>query len=621
MVDGDQQQTSSSPTGEQILESCYEFEQLCKLLNERVKNGSDPGGSACCVVRPTEKGAQKVFDHVTGDMKADSICRLFSMTKPLTAAALLILLGRKALELDDPVSNFIPGFGKIAVQRRPPGGIGWQRKTELRNAVVRSQQVRRVGDADREQLQGLSPQEVDIVRFYCEEQGCDFVETEPGYGSIARKKDATPKPLVDPLARPMTVKMLLTHRSGLGYGPICRYEDPQTEVHRLYNRLAWDIEQKKVTSLEDWADRLAEIPLLSQPGDRTEYGYGLDVIGRIIEVVSGQSLPDFIKKEILDPLDMVDTSFAVPSEKANRLAELHWRQGKGEGKGQPAGGCLQGEESVIASGGGGVEPGKGGMVSTFSDFMKFCTMLLCKGQLPNGDQLIPLELIEDAARGDPAMVEGASGYWLLGYSFRGDGTKLMRMYFSGMANTAACVDFERRYMYVFFSQTLEGGRSAKPPSDEIERFICNAWGLEVPRQRSSNNNSGWNNNNHVSSTWGKGGGGGKGGYNNGRNWGGNNGRWSNGNWSGGYKNWKADGNSADISEEGYLSVAQLRDTAQMRIFVTRVAGALGLTVVNPGDLWGFAPFYSGEKMTQSLSRMIEELLSAPWLRAIEEEDE
>jgi len=121
---------------------------------------------------------------------------------------------------------------------------------------------------------------------------------------------------VEPARGSITFRQLLSHSSGLSYGLL----DPGTMMFEAYN-------ERKVldpsATLSDMMDRLADLPLVFDPGEGWEYSVASDVMARCIEVVSGQAFDAFIQSRILDPLGMVDTGFAVPESKRHRLAALY----------------------------------------------------------------------------------------------------------------------------------------------------------------------------------------------------------------------------------------------------------------------------------------------------------
>jgi CubicO group peptidase (beta-lactamase class C family) len=130
------------------------------------------------------------------------------------------------------------------------------------------------------------------------------------------KADAKSIADVEPAKSPITIRQLLTHTAGLSYGIF----DPGTVVFKAYNEARV---LNPLTPLTDMIDRLADLPLIYHPGTSWEYSVATDVLGRVVEVVSGQALDAFFKARIYDPLGMVDTGFFVPETKQGRLVAYY----------------------------------------------------------------------------------------------------------------------------------------------------------------------------------------------------------------------------------------------------------------------------------------------------------
>ena len=255
------------------------------------------GGAVLAILRRGETAyfeAVGYRDKAAGDaMARDAIFRIYSMTKPLTSVAAMILVERGQMLLGDPVAKYLPSFAgqQVAVQ-------------------------------------------------------------EPGAGELKLER----------VRRPATIQDLLRHTSGLIYDQLFE----TTPVKRLYREAEVSTTRE---SLADKVDRLGRLPLAHQPGEVFEYGYSTDVLGRVIEIVSGQSLDAFIAAEITGPLKMVDTAFFVPPAKIHRLAEP---VADASGKIPPL--RKVAEPPLMLSGG-------GGMVGTAADYLRFCAMLLNGGAL------------------------------------------------------------------------------------------------------------------------------------------------------------------------------------------------------------------------------------------------
>jgi CubicO group peptidase (beta-lactamase class C family) len=239
-------------------------------------------------------------------MTADTIFRLYSMSKPITSVAAMMLVEDGKLALDDPVSKYIPAFADVKV------GV--------------------------------------------------------------EKSDENQKPalVLEPLVRPITIEDLLRHTSGLTYG---FYGD--SAVRKLYaNSDLFDGDFDNAT----FAERLAKLPLAEQPGTRWDYGHSTDILGRVIEVVSGQSLYAFEKARLLDPLGMTETAFYIAdAAKRPRLAELM----PGDRFTTPIAGIREPMQPRRW------ESGGAGMVGTIRDYARFAQMLLNGGTLDGRRYLKP----------------------------------------------------------------------------------------------------------------------------------------------------------------------------------------------------------------------------------------
>lgn len=175
------------------------------------------------------------------------------------------------------------------------------------------------------------------------------------------KKEIT----LEPAKRPMTVRDLLRHTSGLVYPP--QYTD--TAINRLYNKAVFDRDK----TLADFVASLADLPLAHQPGEVWEYSWSVDVLARVIEIASGQPFDQFLQDRILGPLRMVDTGFYVPEAKLARLVDAPEPRGSPFDVTRPR---------KLLSGG-------GGLVSTAADYLRFCQMLLNGGELDGAKILTP----------------------------------------------------------------------------------------------------------------------------------------------------------------------------------------------------------------------------------------
>ncbi len=168
-----------------------------------------------------------------------------------------------------------------------------------------------------------------------------------------------------PLARPITIADLMLHTAGFSYGM------GDDAVDQIFNKhLPLEAE-----NLDGMAQRLAQVPLRSQPGDQWFYSVSIDVLGLVIERASGQPLDVFLKKRIFDPLDMKDTGFYCPAEKHDRFAALYYTEDEGlTRQNGSTGGNLFDKPTTMFSGG-------GGLVCTARDYLHFLVMISNDGEL------------------------------------------------------------------------------------------------------------------------------------------------------------------------------------------------------------------------------------------------
>jgi len=185
-------------------------------------------------------------------------------------------------------------------------------------------------------------------------------------------------PQLEPLKRPITIKHLLTHTSGLIYD----FSGGQ-ELAKLYERAdLWT-----GPGLNDFITKLGKLPLQHQPGDAFTYGVNTDVLGALIERVSGRTLGVFLEERIFRPLGMKDTGFDVPAEKMNRLAKTYKHGADGK---------FVEDKPIIETwpeAGRGIESGGGGLFSTAGDYARFAQMLL-NGGILDGQRILGRKTVE-----------------------------------------------------------------------------------------------------------------------------------------------------------------------------------------------------------------------------------
>src|SRR5580765_4647728 len=184
-----------------------------------------------------------------------------------------------------------------------------------------------------------------------------------------------------PVERPMTIRDLLSHTSGLTYGFMER-----TNVDAAYRKLGVADQTRSGYTLQDMVDTLAELPLEFSPGTRWNYSVATDVIGHLIEVISGQRLDVYLRARILEPLGMRDTGFVLEDEQAARFAANYEGQGDGSLKMIDNPEQSSYRKRSFFSGG-------GGLLSTTPDYFRFTSMLQNMGEL-DGVRLLGRKTVE-----------------------------------------------------------------------------------------------------------------------------------------------------------------------------------------------------------------------------------
>jgi CubicO group peptidase (beta-lactamase class C family) len=184
-------------------------------------------------------------------------------------------------------------------------------------------------------------------------------------------------PRFDPVTEPMEMWHLFSHTAGLTYGFV--YSNP---VDQMYRNAGFEWGTPRDASLAEICDMLAGLPLMFQPGTEWAYSMSIDVLGRVVEILSGMTLGEFMQKRIFGPLGMTDTAFHCPADKTDRLAALYIPN--------PADNRRRVRNDVMGAGAS-IEPkahlGGGGLVSTMSDYTKFAEMLRGGGEL-NGVRIL-----------------------------------------------------------------------------------------------------------------------------------------------------------------------------------------------------------------------------------------
>lgn len=214
-----------------------------------------------------------------------------------------------------------------------------------------------------------------------------------------------------PARRPITLRHLLTHTAGIAYG-----SGPGGDQWEAAGITGWYFAHRD-EPVRRTVDRMAALPFQAQPGEAFVYGYNTDILGAVIEVVSGQSLDAFLRERILRPLDMRDTHFYLPPEKRSRLATVYGLRTSltraPDGAGMEAQGqYVEGPRQSFSGG--------AGLLSTTRDYARFLQMLLNGGELNGVRLLSPTSVSLMTQNHIPHLDRGPGMGFGLGFSIRLD---------------------------------------------------------------------------------------------------------------------------------------------------------------------------------------------------------
>ncbi len=321
-------------------------------------------------------------------MTPDTLFRIYSMTKPITGMAAMGLIAQGKIGLDQPVYEILPQFRNMMVQNTYDGSV-----TALH-----------------------------------------------------------------PAPRPITMRHLLTHTSGLGYaivqqGPIVKMMQEKGLIPGQVTRLPINgfTRARSIQGLKAFADALAQVPLVYDPGTRWSYSMGLDLMGHVIEVVTGKAFDQYLQQTIFGPAGMKDTVFQVPRADAGRLATNY--------------GVIQGIFVAIDEGNKSLfleKPaapfGGAGLVSTPRDYDRFLRMLAQFGQI-DGRRILPEKAVRLGASNllpkgvtGPAIMGPVGGFGAGGRV--GLGAEAGIYGWAGAAGTVGMVDMVRGLRSQIFAQFM-----------------------------------------------------------------------------------------------------------------------------------------------------------------------
>ena len=323
---------------------------------------------------------------------ADSLYRMYSMTKPITGMGAMILIGEGKMGLDQPLHEILPKFAKMQVQKQYDGSIGPEN--------------------------------------------------------------------LEPAVRPITIRHLLTHTAGLGYtivqqGPLKDAYEKAGLTPGRFSRVPVPglFRGETVRSLELFADRLAEMPLIYQPGTHWSYSVALDLMGRVIEVVSGKPFDAFLKERIFGPCGMTSSWFRVPDKELYRLTTNYISVNGSLIPIDPPNGSVFSDEPPFPFGG-------AGLVSSPRDYDRFLKMVAGYGMI-EGTRVIPEEAVQIVTSNLLPSPDVVKGSLVEGHGFGAGGQVgwkgAPRAYgWAGAASTIGITDMEsglRVGLYTQYSGT------------------------------------------------------------------------------------------------------------------------------------------------------------------------
>jgi CubicO group peptidase (beta-lactamase class C family) len=378
-----------APRPEQAGFSREGLARIDAFIQNEVDTKKIPGG-ILLIRRNGETAYFKSFgvrDPVTkAPMTPDSIFRIYSMSKPITTVAAMMLVEDGKLLLDDPLSKYIPAFADVKV------------------------------------------------------------------GVETKGEDGQPHLDLVPLRRPITIQDLMRHTSGLTYG---FFGEGMVKKAYVAAKLGADD-----PDLAEFTARLAKMPLAYQPGTTWDYSQSVDVLGRVVEIVSGKSLYQFEKERLLDPLGMKDTGFYVTDPAKQPLIAEPFAEDRTIGAG------AQMNDPRVAMK---MESGGGGMVSTVDDYARFAQMILNGGSLDGKRYLSPKTVAYMGSNHigpgsgvvpGPYYLPGPGFGFGLGFAVRTDAGisptegSVGEMNWSGAGGTTFWVDRQENMFAVFMAQTI-----------------------------------------------------------------------------------------------------------------------------------------------------------------------
>ncbi len=294
------------------------LEALDARMKQAVADG-DTAGMTYILIRRGQVAAFKSVGQQTPDkpMALDSLFRIYSMSKPVTGVAMMQLYEQGKWRLDEPVTKYAPELSALKA-------LTW--------------------NAD---------------------------------GTVVM--DAAGKPVLTALVRPPTMRQLMSHTAGFGYG--LGGNDPVNDAFRNDRVLASE-------NLDVMMKKIAAIPLLYQPGTKWSYSVAVDIQGYLVQKLSGQKFGEYLTRHVTGPIGMTDTAFYVTPDRKPRFTEVYrWDRAQSALLMNPARTDRSGFEDALR-----LESGGGGLVGSTHDYARFCQMLLNRGEI-GGRRLVKPETI------------------------------------------------------------------------------------------------------------------------------------------------------------------------------------------------------------------------------------
>lgn len=397
--------------------SVQRLERLTAYMNQAVADGTMVGGSGL-IARDGKIAYHEVYGLADREarrpMTTDAIFRIYSMSKPITSVAVMMLHEEGRFVLNEPVARYLPALADLRVA---------------------------TATAD-----GTAPAATSDGTVTTLEEG---------------EGEATPPALEtrQPKRQP-TIRDLLRHTAGFTYGVFGN--SPVDALYREAGLLTEDM------ALMDFVAKLGQIPLQYDPGSRWHYSVSVDVQGALVEAVSGMPFGGFLKQRLFDPLGMVDTRFTAPESLWPRIAQLYSPAGTpgdvSAFRTPNLGTSLVVADDRLNQGyreGALFESGGGGLLSTSSDYLRFCQMLLNGGEL-DGVRILSPKSVALMSTDHLAGIEGFGNGAGFGLGFSvvldpGAGGELASKgtyAWGGAAGTTFWIDPRERLIAIFMTQSI-----------------------------------------------------------------------------------------------------------------------------------------------------------------------